>query len=54
MKMLGISIATSIHLFLRYIVTYIVMKCDDDLNRYFVPFSDPESYDKTGLSEMNS
>jgi hypothetical protein len=54
MKMLGISIATTIHLFLRYVVAYIVMKSDKDLNRYFVPISDPESYEKTGLLEMNS
>jgi len=49
MKMLGISIATTIHLFLRYVITYIVMKSDKDLNRYFVPISDPKSYEKTGL-----
>ena len=54
MKMLGISIATTIHLFLRFVVAYIVMKSDKDLNRYFVPISDPESYEKTGLLEMNS
>jgi len=49
MKMLGISIATTIHLFLRYVIYYIVMKSDKDLNRYFVPISDPKSYEKTGL-----
>ena len=54
MKMLGISIATTIHFFLRYVVAYIVMKLDKDLNRYLVPFSDPETYDKAGLLEMNS
>lgn len=54
MKMLGISIATCIHFFTRYVVTYIVMITDKDLNRYFVPFSDPESYSKAGLSEMNT
>ena len=54
MKMLGISIATTIHLFLRYVIAYIVMRSDKDLNRYFVPISDPESYEKTGLLEMNS
>ena len=41
MKMLGISIATTIHLFSRYVITCIVMNCDKDLSRFFVPFSDP-------------
>ena len=54
MKMLGISIATSLHFFVRYIVSYVIMSFDKDLNKFFIPFSDPESYDKAGLIEMNS
>ena len=54
MRMLGISISTCIHFIIRYISGYFIMKFDKDLNKFFIPFSDPESYDKAGLTEMNS
>ena len=54
MKMLGIAISTSIHFFIRFITSYIIMKSDPDLSRFFIPFSDPESYNTVGLKEMNS